>query len=85
MGLSLELPSDLRKIVVFRSFVGLAGFLCMGYGIWLLPLVLNTILFNTAPFWMSLMSYMFLGEALTPFQIVSLFVCFSCVVVIAVS
>jgi len=67
MNVPLQVPDDKKSIVIFRSFVGLTGFLCMGYGVYLMPLALNAIIFNTAPFWLFTMSYFFLGESMTPF------------------
>jgi len=61
------------------------SFLGVGFGIYLMPLMHNQILFNLAPFWLFLLAYFVLGEKMGPFQIVALVLCFACVVVMSVA
>mmetsp|Transcript_34353 Transcript_34353/g.46277 ORF Transcript_34353/g.46277 Transcript_34353/m.46277 type:complete len:86 (+) Transcript_34353:351-608(+) len=68
-----------------RCTLGMVGFVGVGYGIYLMPLMNNQILFNLAPFWLFLLAYFFLGEKLTVFQVVALVLCFCCVVVMSIA
>jgi len=58
------------------------GYLCLGFGVYFIPVVLNQIFFNTAPFWLALMSYFILGESLSLFQTVAMFLSFGCIIII---
>mmetsp|Transcript_16979 Transcript_16979/g.12056 ORF Transcript_16979/g.12056 Transcript_16979/m.12056 type:complete len:135 (-) Transcript_16979:679-1083(-) len=77
---SMSIPMQFRCKLFLRSFLGVIGYTCYISGVKLLPLVIATVLFNTAPFWTSIWSYIMLGEKLQLFEIISLVFCFGAVV-----
>ena len=49
--------------------IGTIGFTSITFGVALVPLVVQNTIFNTAPFWASLLGFCFLKEYITKFEI----------------
>ena len=68
-----------------RCVVGTIGFTSITFGVALVPLVVQNTIFNTAPFWASLLGWLFLKESITTFEIIAMILSFGGVVTIALS
>ena len=68
-----------------RCSIGVIGFITFTIGVPLVPLVVQNTIFNTAPFWASLLGYIFLSEAMSPLEIAAMIMSFGGVVLIAMS
>ena len=68
-----------------RSSVGTVGFMSFTFGIEYCPLVVASILFNTAPFWAAILAFCLLGEKLTKLQGIALLLSFSGIAIISIS
>mmetsp|Transcript_80 Transcript_80/g.111 ORF Transcript_80/g.111 Transcript_80/m.111 type:complete len:135 (+) Transcript_80:200-604(+) len=77
-------PSD-RLLLFLRSLIGTTGYTCFAFGIGMVPLLVQNTIFNSAPFWSSILSCVFLGEKMAAFEIVALFLSFGGVLCIAFS
>ena len=56
------LPSDKRKVMIGRAFFGFAVSLLINESLELIPFSLLVILFQTNPFWTSILSFLVNGE-----------------------
>jgi len=61
---SLVLPKDARMLVFLKCCCAVIGAMCLNKSVSMIPLMFTQVLFNTAPFWLFIMSYALLGEAL---------------------
>ena len=75
---------DKCKVIAF-TLAGSFGIIFLLLGVTMVPLLVQSTLFNTAPFWASLLGCFFLNESLTRIEIVALFLSFAGVVLVAVS
>lgn len=64
--------------------IGTLGFTTITFGVALVPLVVQNTIFNTAPFWASLLSFCFLKEYITKFEICAMILSFGGVCMISV-
>jgi drug/metabolite transporter (DMT)-like permease len=72
---------DGSKCLLFmRSFFGLTNFAMYTVGLLFLPLALNTVLYNMAPFWASLLGLWINREPIIKLEYLAMGVCFVCVV-----
>jgi drug/metabolite transporter (DMT)-like permease len=85
LGLSLKIPPGEKKTMFIRAAVGTFGFVSYVYCIKYLPLGLLMIIYNTAPFWSSLLSFLFLGETLQKYEVIAMILGFSGIVIVALS
>ena len=79
-------PTVLRpqaKWLIARILFGLSGFCVFKISIRFLPLSLIMIVFQTHPFWTSVLSYLVLREEMKRFEVGAMVLCFSGVVCIA--
>ena len=74
-----------RCVLAVRSLMGMIGFTAITFGVAMIPLLVQNTIFNTAPFWASLLGWIFLGEAITRFETVAMFLSFAGVVMIALA
>ena len=65
--------------------VATIGFTLIPFGVAMVPLVVQNTIFNTAPFWTSLLGWIFLSEAITLFEVVALILSFSAITMITIS
>ena len=71
--------------MVLRSIFGSLGFVGMAYNLTLLPMAVIMIIYQTNPFWNSLLSYLINGDKVQKIEIVAMVICFIGVVIIATS
>jgi len=80
-----DFPRNLRGTMVLRSIFGSLGFVGMAYNLTLLPMAVIMIIYQTNPFWNSLLSYLINGDRVQKIEIVAMVICFIGVVIIATS
>jgi len=78
-------PAQFRKLLAARSFFGMAGSVLGVASLIFIPISLQTIIFQTNPFWSSLIAYFALKEAIGRLEIFGMIVCFAGVMIIATS
>ena len=64
-------------MVLLRSILGTSCFVTFTWAIGLAPLTLVIVLFNTAPFWGSLLGYWINNEPIIKIEYVAMFICFA--------
>ena len=82
---SFFVKENMRWKLFLRSFVGVFGNTSMTFGIALVPLVCQSTLQGTSPFWAAIFAFFIVGETLSCFMLVCMAVAFSGVVLIATS
>jgi drug/metabolite transporter (DMT)-like permease len=80
-----DVPEKFKLLLTFRGAVCLAACVCLIWGVGTIPLFIMTVIINTRPFWLSLMSYFILKESVTRSEFICLTGCFIGVVIIALS
>lgn len=70
-------------LLIARGFLGILVLLMFFLSVSLNTISLHTIINETAPFWIVLLGYLFLGERITVLQVIAMILCFSGVMVIA--
>ena len=84
-GSSIKVEKQDRcKVFVFTLF-GTFGFVFLLFGVSMVPLLVQSTLLNTAPFWASLLGFAFLRESLSRVEIMALFLSFTGVFLVAYS
>jgi len=58
-----DLPDKYRKLVLIRSCMGLIGFTSVVFSLKMIPVFIVQTINNTNPFWIGIMGYYFLGDA----------------------
>ena len=74
-----------RCALLSRCIAGTIGFTSITYGVAMVPLVVQQTLFNTAPFWASILGYFFNGERITSYEIMAMLISFGGVLMISFS
>lgn len=74
-----------RWLLFWRGFIGTVGFTCLALGVALIPLLIQNTIFNTAPFWASILGWVFLKEKLTMMEVVAMVISFGGVLCISLS
>ena len=77
-------PKD-RKLLAVRSLIGTIGFTCMTFGVAMIPLVAQNTIFNTSPFWATLLAWCIYRERITYFEICAMIMSFGAICLIALS
>ena len=72
-------------MLAVRSIIGTIGFTCMTFGVTMIPLVAQNTIFNTSPFWATLLAWCIFKERITCFEIIALILSFAGVCLIALS
>jgi len=72
-----------KKILSIRAVAGAIGYASLTYAVGNLPLLVWTLLVNTAPFWTAILGFYILKERISTFEFICLFGCFSGVVILA--
>ena len=85
MGTTFKIEPQDRVLLITRSLVATIGFTTITFGVAMVPLVVQNTIFNTAPFWSSLLGWIFLSEAITPFEIVAMILSFGAIILITMS
>ena len=81
----IELPRKHYCKMLLRSFGGTWGFILFYYVITILPLTLTTVVFQTNPFWMSVVAVCFLKEKIMTVELIGMFFCFGGVVMVTLA
>ena len=76
-------PKGKECHIIFRSLMGHTSFTSFNLAVPFAPLSLIMILFNTSPFFMSIIAFCLLKEPIICVEIVGMFVCFGAVIAIA--
>ena len=71
-----------RKLLLYRATLGWLITFLINACLTMIPFTLLVILFQTSPFWTSIMGYKFNGEPLYTVEIVGMVLCFIAVVFI---
>jgi len=80
-----EIPRRHYAKMFARSLGGTWGFILYTYIITILPLTLTTVVFQTNPFWMSVLGICFLGERIMKVEIIGIVLCFGGVVMVTLA
>jgi len=70
------MPWSQFPILIVRSIFGVTCFVCVTWALTMIPLSLNTILFNLAPFWVSILGYFINGEKVATIEYICMVVSF---------
>ena len=76
------LPAERRPAMLGRAFCGLSVSLLINQSLELIPFSLLVILFQTNPFWTSILSYFVNKEQIFFIEVVGMIVCFAAVITI---
>ena len=74
-----------KKILLMRAFLGYVITLLINMCLTMIPFSLLVILFQTSPFWTSILSYYYNGEPLYKMELAGMLMCFLAVVIITTS
>ena len=80
-----DMPRNMMFALFRRSLSGVSSFTCMVYAMSMIPLFISNIVFNTMPFWTSILLYFWLKEKVTKYDLICMFGCFVGVIIIAFS
>ena len=78
-------PYERRYEFFWRCLTGHLYFIFMNIAAPLAPLSIVMVFAQTSPFWISIIAYFFLNESIIPLEIFGMIVCFTAVVVIAIT
>jgi drug/metabolite transporter (DMT)-like permease len=81
----MQMPKKDGKWIVVRSAAGTLQSFCMLFAIRFLPLGFFTTIYNTTPFWASLMAYFLLRERIHQTEVVAMIFSFTLIFLLAVS
>ena len=71
-----------RKIIIYRAVFGYFNVLLINACLTMIPVSLLVILFQTSPFWTSILSYYVNGEPIYRVEILGMILCFVAVIII---
>ena len=74
-----------KKVLLMRAFLGYVITLLINMCLTMIPFSLLVILFQTSPFWTSILSYYYNGEPLYKMELAGMLMCFLAVVIITTS
>lgn len=69
----------LRCVLDLMSYIGIV------FGLPLVPLIVMSTIFQTAPFWASILGYFVIGETISCFEIIAMFASFGGIICICIS
>ena len=75
-------PWDHKYKLLFRCITGQLNFGLINVAISMAPISLAMLCWTTSPFWVSIIGYFLNGEPVLLLEILSMLVCFACVIVI---
>jgi drug/metabolite transporter (DMT)-like permease len=82
-GTKIKCPNDLLLWMLARNVMGLIGFTALVYGLKYLPMGLFMIIVNTAPFWATLLGFLFLREGVKWHEAIGMAISFTAIVVLS--
>jgi drug/metabolite transporter (DMT)-like permease len=74
-----------RKPFLYRSICGTVAMLSTTFVAAMIPMLIQVTIFNTAPFWASLIGYQVLGERILPFEKVCMAASFGAVLLLGLN
>jgi len=77
-----EVPKEQRLILLVRSLFGIVAFTALLYSTLYIPLVIITIVVNTAPFYIAILGYIINREHVSIFTAVCIAGCFGGIIVL---
>ena len=80
-----KIPKGQKSIILCRSLSATIALTSITFGIAMVPIVVQTTIFNTAPFWTTFLAWCVLGDKISCFEIVAMIISFGGVVLIALS
>ena len=72
-------PLFLRCVLDLTAYIGIV------FGLPLVPLIVMSTIFQTAPFWASILGYFVIGETISCFEIIAMFASFGGIICICIS
>ena len=84
-GKSFNIEKDLRWTLFFRALAGFIALVSLTLGAALIPISVQLTVGNMAPFFASLFAFMTIGEKMSTFEIIMMFMSFGAVVMVALS
>ena len=79
------LPTEKRRVMLGRAFFGMSVGVLINASLELVPFSLLVILFQTNPFWTSILSFLINGEQIYLIEALGMVVCFFAVIAICVT
>ena len=76
-------PWEHKHQMIWRCITGQVNFFLLNLAVPLAPLSLIMIFWQTSPFWVTIVAYFFLKEPIIAIELISMFICFTAVIVIA--
>ena len=80
-----DVPKDLIIPLLIRSFCSTFSLITVTKTIKLIPLTIFQTISNLTPFISALLAYFWLKESLTPFQVISMFICFGGIIMVTLA
>lgn len=80
----MEMESWERRLLLFRAILGWLITFAINACLTMIPFTLLVILFQTSPFWTSIMGYKYNNEPLYKIEIFGMILCFICVIAITI-
>ena len=74
-----------RCALFLRCVLDLCGYVGTVFGLPLVPLIVMSTIFQTAPFWASILGYFVIGETISRFELVAMFASFGGIICICIS
>ena len=74
-----------RKVILVRAFLGYVVTLLVNLCLTMIPFSLLVIIFQTAPFWTTILSYYINGEKIFKIEILGMVLCFVAVIFITMN
>ena len=80
-----EMPRKFYGVMLSRSLLGTGVFITFYYTITIMPLTLQMVIFQTSPFWSTILGVIFLHEKAMPFEYFSMLLAFGGVLFVVLS
>ena len=82
---SFFIPKSDRWPLFLRCVLDLSAYIGIVFALPLIPLIVMSTIFQTAPFWASILGYLVLGETISRFETTAMFLSFAGLVCICIS
>ena len=82
---SFYIPKVNRSLILMRSITATIALTSITFAIPMIPITVQITIFQTAPFWTTLLAWMFLGDRILRLEVVAMVICFCAIVFISTS
>ena len=82
---SFHIEKSDRCALFLRCVLDLTSYIGIVFGLPLVPLIVMSTIFQTAPFWASILGYFVIGETISCFEIIAMFASFGGIICICIS